>query len=293
MSSLRESILITADAGDAAVGAGAVPVVEAGQVVVAQVGAGALHAADGGLDEVRVDELALGAAVVEVVDFDEVGGLAGELLVAEGVDLELLAGDLFGLGAVAGFEVDDDGVAGVGVADEVDAAVDDDAVGELELDGFFDVLELVEVRTVAVQVVGEGFLGGLAGVVPHFLAGKGEVEVGVDEAGDVVSVGDVAADGFGVDFGEGVVEGFAVADGLADGFVEAVEEAELEAVGAVEVVLELAEGEGQGDLFAAGPGREAVGLGREGRLVGEDVGAGRELVVEFGDLFVEVVVGNG
>ncbi len=53
--------------------------------------------------------------------------LAGELLVADGVDVELVAGDVLGLGAVGGLEVDDRHLAGVQAADEVDAAVDGDA----------------------------------------------------------------------------------------------------------------------------------------------------------------------
>ena len=118
----------------------------------------------GVLDELGVDEFAVGVAVVEVVDFDEFGAVAGELLVADGVDLELLGGDVFALGAVAGFEVDDDVVAGVGAADEVNTAVDDDAVAEFEFDVLFDMFEFVEGVAVTVQVASEGFVGGAADV---------------------------------------------------------------------------------------------------------------------------------
>ena len=111
---------------------------EAGEGVGAKLLPGVGDGGEGGLQEGVVDELADGAALVEVVDFNEVGIVAETLLIADGVDVELEAGDVFGLGAPGGFEVDDGGLVTVGALDEVDAAVDDDAVGEGELDVFLD-----------------------------------------------------------------------------------------------------------------------------------------------------------
>ena len=55
-----------------------------------------------------VDELAGRLALlVEVEHLDQVGSLARELLVAHGVDVELVAGDVLVLGALGRLEVDD------------------------------------------------------------------------------------------------------------------------------------------------------------------------------------------
>ena len=47
------------------------------------------------------------ALLVEVQHLDQVGGFAGELLVSDGINVELVAGDILGFGAVGGLEVDD------------------------------------------------------------------------------------------------------------------------------------------------------------------------------------------
>ena len=74
------------------------------------------------------------ALLVEVQHLDEVGALTGELLVADGVDVELVAGDVLVLGACGGLEVHDRELVGVQAADEVDAAVDGDARRDMDLD---------------------------------------------------------------------------------------------------------------------------------------------------------------
>ena len=53
------------------------------------------------------------ALLVEVEHLEHVGALAGQLLVADRVDVQLVAGDVLGLGALGGLEVDDRRLAGV------------------------------------------------------------------------------------------------------------------------------------------------------------------------------------
>jgi hypothetical protein len=72
--------------------------------------------------------------LVEVQHLDQVGGLSSELLVLEGVNVELVAGDLLGLGAFSGLEVHDRHLASVQAANEVDTAVDGDARCNVDLD---------------------------------------------------------------------------------------------------------------------------------------------------------------
>ena len=53
------------------------------------------------------------ALLVEVEHLEHVGAAAGQFLVADRVDVELVAGDVLGLGALGGLEVDDRRLAGV------------------------------------------------------------------------------------------------------------------------------------------------------------------------------------
>lgn len=84
-----------------------------------------------GLLDLFAGALALG---VEVEDFDDVGAFAGEFFVADGVDVELVAGDVLGLGPVGGLEVHDREFVSVEPADEVDTAGDCDAGSDVDLD---------------------------------------------------------------------------------------------------------------------------------------------------------------
>ena len=61
----------------------------------------------------------------------------------------------------------------------------------------------------------------------------------------------VAGERAAVDLGEDVMQGAAKAEGLVYGGVEAIEQAQLELVGAFEKVLEIGEGELDVDLRAA------------------------------------------
>jgi hypothetical protein len=74
------------------------------------------------------------ALFVEVEDLEYVGAAAGEFLIADGVDVQLVAGDVLGLGALGGLEVDDRGFAGVQPGDQVDPAVDRDPGRDVDLD---------------------------------------------------------------------------------------------------------------------------------------------------------------
>ena len=74
-------------------------------------------------------------ALVQVVDFDQVGRPACKLLVTQGIDVELAAGDILLLSALGAFEVDDDDLLGVGAADQIDASMHYHAFRELQLDG--------------------------------------------------------------------------------------------------------------------------------------------------------------
>ena len=53
------------------------------------------------------------ALLVEVEHLEDVRALPGQLLVADGIDVQLVAGDVFGLGALGRLEVDDRRLAGV------------------------------------------------------------------------------------------------------------------------------------------------------------------------------------
>ena len=110
------------------------------KVVLAQRVAGVLDPCAHSDEERVFDLLADGLAfLVEVQHLDEVGTLAGELLVADGVDVELVAGDVLVLRARGGLEVDDRELVGVQAPDEVDAAVDGDAGRDVDLDLLFAV----------------------------------------------------------------------------------------------------------------------------------------------------------
>ena len=93
------------------------------------------------------DRLAL---LVEVQHLDEVGALPGELLVADGVDVELVAGHVFVLGPGGGLEVDDRELVGVEPADQVDAAVDGDPGRDMNLDLLFAVDGSLQILAVLV-----------------------------------------------------------------------------------------------------------------------------------------------
>src|SRR6185503_324484 len=106
------------------------------------------------------------ALLVEVQDLDQVCGFPGELLVSEGVNVELVAGDILGLGAVGGLEVDDRNLAGVEAANKVDAAVDGDARRNVDLYLLFGELRVGDLLTVGVEVALDRLYAG----VPQLLS---------------------------------------------------------------------------------------------------------------------------
>jgi len=72
--------------------------------------------------------------LVQVQDLDEICLLAGDLLVADGIGVQLVPGDLLGLHTVAGFEVDDRCLVRVEPSDLVDPAVNRNAGCYVNLD---------------------------------------------------------------------------------------------------------------------------------------------------------------
>jgi hypothetical protein len=72
--------------------------------------------------------------LVEVEHLEHVCAAAGQFLVTDGVDVQLVAGDVLGLGAFGGLEVDDRRLTGVQPGDQVDPAVDRDAGRYTDLD---------------------------------------------------------------------------------------------------------------------------------------------------------------
>ena len=83
------------------------------------------------------------------------------------------------------------------------------------------------------------------------------MQVRLDEPRHLGRVGDVAAERARVDLGERVVQRLAVAERLVDRRVEAVEDAQLELVRALEEVLEV--GEREDDVRDAGARASAAG----------------------------------
>ena len=74
------------------------------------------------------------ALLVEVEHLENIRALPGQLLVADRVDVQLVAGDVLGLGALGRLEVDDRRLAGVQLGDQVDPAVDRDPGRDVDLD---------------------------------------------------------------------------------------------------------------------------------------------------------------
>src|SRR5262249_20255703 len=90
--------------------------------------------------------------LVEVQHLYQVGGFAGEFLVSDGGNVEVVAGDILGLSAVSGLEVDDRHLASVQAADKVDAAVDGDARRDVDLDLLFGEFRVGDLLAVGVEV---------------------------------------------------------------------------------------------------------------------------------------------
>ena len=168
---------------------------------------------------------------------------AGQFLVADRVDVELVAGDVLGLGALGGLEVDDRRLAGVQPGDQVDPAVDRDAGRHPDLDLLLGVQGVLQPGPVLLDVPPDGADRGAPQVGSQGRIRERRVQVLVDQVIGVQAGDDVAVDGALVDLGHHVVDGLAVAEGLVDRRVEAVQEPELELVRALEEVLQVAEAE--------------------------------------------------
>ena len=66
--------------------------------------------------------------------------------------MELVAGDVFGLSAIRGLEIDDRDLSGVQPSNEIDAAVDGDARGDMHLDSLFREFRVGNLLAVSVEV---------------------------------------------------------------------------------------------------------------------------------------------
>ena len=144
----------------------------AAQPVVADIAAGGHHLLLGGGEEPLIYQFPhrCAGAFIQIVDFHQVRRPAGELLVAERIDVELVAAHIFILGAVGGFEVDDDDLVGIGAADQVNAPMHHHALGKLEFDGFLGVFDLVEQCRILGEVAAQGTFRLAAQILAHDLA---------------------------------------------------------------------------------------------------------------------------
>src|SRR5690606_14124687 len=146
-----------------AAGAGCTPVVPAGQLVGAQ----RIRRLRDPFAEVGhnlgVHHLAgVASRLVEIEDLDDVRILPGKLSVAEHIQVQLVTGQIRGLGAFAGLEVDDRRLLCVQPLDQVDTAGHGDTGDRVDLDGRLGVPRLVEGRAMAFQVAAHGRPGGWA-----------------------------------------------------------------------------------------------------------------------------------
>ena len=133
-------------------------------------------------DKVLVHCARIPFALVQFVDFDKVGVLAGQLLIAEGVDMKLSLGDLFGLGAVIGFEVNDSRLAGVLPADKVNATDDADTIVEGDVDLLLGEFDVLEVGLIVLDVIRDDARGCLFKFLAKFCVGVWRVEVPLGQA---------------------------------------------------------------------------------------------------------------
>ncbi len=138
--------------------------------------------------------------------------------------MQLVAGDLLGLGPLGGLEVHDRGLVGVQAADEVDPAVHRDARGDPYLYLLLAVQGLPEDSPVLGEVAADGLAGGVAELLPQRRIGERDVQVPVDQVRDLGGRGQITVDGPLVDFRHDVVDGLAVAERLMDRRVESIEE---------------------------------------------------------------------
>lgn len=143
---------------------------------------------------------------VQLVNFHEIGALAGEFLVSQRIDVKLVLRDFFGLGAVIGFQVNDGRFVGVLAPDKVDAAYDAHAVLQADVDLLFREFDLVKVGFVVVDIVANHFLGSGFHALFQRRIGKGCMQVGLDQARYIRLVGIVAPNGAGMHFGESIVQ---------------------------------------------------------------------------------------
>src|SRR6266542_5499889 len=90
--------------------------------------------------------------MVQVVDLDQIRGTTRQLAVSQGVDMQLRPGHILVLGPLGRLEVNDDDVPGVRAPDEVDAAVHDQAVTQVDLYHLLDVLRLGEQMPVVPEI---------------------------------------------------------------------------------------------------------------------------------------------
>jgi integrase len=126
---------LTAQSDQVAAVAGAAPGEVTGQVVGAQRVAGRSDLAADAAEQLAVDQFPdVARSFVKVEDLDEVSGLAGQLLVAECIHMELVTGHVLGLGALGRLKVDDRGLVGVELLDEVDPPLDRDSRRNVHLD---------------------------------------------------------------------------------------------------------------------------------------------------------------
>jgi hypothetical protein len=94
-------------------------------VIGAQVVASAPDLGPDVAQQCLINELALAVSLlVQVQDLDEVGLLTGQLLIAHGVNVQLIPGYLLSLHPVTGFEVDNRRLVGVEAPDQINPAID-------------------------------------------------------------------------------------------------------------------------------------------------------------------------
>lgn len=108
-------------------------------------------------DKLAIHSARLAFALIQLVNLNKVGGFAGQFLVTERVDVELVFGDFLGLGAVIRFEVNDGGFVGVLAANEVNPTGDADAVLQTDINLLFGKFNLVEILGVVVDVIADDF----------------------------------------------------------------------------------------------------------------------------------------
>ena len=102
-----------------------------------------------------VDNFPDSSATVKIVDLNQVGFGSSELFVAHSIDLELASGNIFGLRPLLLFEVHNADLIGISAANQIDPAVDHDAISQFQLNSLFDMLQPIQVLPMLPQVASQ------------------------------------------------------------------------------------------------------------------------------------------